>query len=68
MKTTDYNTSVKMTLEERIKNLIDKKEEIQSLNDEGEDFDYSIMFDMLEEAAELLVELQTQLNRLNNEK
>lgn len=68
MKTTDYNTSVKMTLQERIKNLIDKKEEIQSLNDEGEDFDYSIMFDMLEEAAELLVELQTQLNRLNNEK
>ena len=57
-----------MTLQERIKNFIDKKEEIQSLNDEGEDFDYSIMFDMLEEAAELLVELQTQLNRLNNEK
>ena len=55
-------------LEERIQNLIDKKEEIQSLNDEGEDFDCSIMFDMLEEAAELLVELQTQLNRLNNEK
>ena len=55
-------------LEERIQNFIDKKEEIQSLNDEGEDFDCSIMFDMLEEAAELLVELQTQLNRLNNEK
>lgn len=51
-------------LQERIQNFINKKEEIQNLNDEGEDFDYSILFDMIEEASELLVELQNKLKEL----
>lgn len=51
-------------LQERIQNFINQKEEIQNLNDEGEDFDYSILFDMMEEAAELLVELQSKIEDL----
>jgi hypothetical protein len=50
-----------MTLEEKIKCFNANAKEIKELNDEGEDLDLSVLFELLDEAVEI-IELQKQLN------
>jgi hypothetical protein len=49
------------TLEQRILDFINQKNQIQELSNAGEDFDYAIPMDMMEEAVSIFRELQQNL-------
>lgn len=48
-------------IKQKITDFISKKNEIQALSDEGEDFDYSIPMEMMDEAVEIFQQLQDEI-------
>lgn len=64
---TKQNHFMTQTLEKKIESFLQTKNEIQELNDSGEDFDYSVPLEMMETASEIIAELQKEREEKLNE-